>query len=72
MTARIHSNSAFRPAIGIGGIFGLLVRAHQAWLQRRALSRLDDAALSDLGLTRSDAAKESERPIWDVPPYCKN
>ncbi|MEX2201117.1 MAG: DUF1127 domain-containing protein [Dongiaceae bacterium] len=32
--------------------------------QRRALARLDDAALRDIGLTRADAAKEAAKPFW--------
>jgi uncharacterized protein YjiS (DUF1127 family) len=32
--------------------------------QRRALAALDDHQLRDLGLTRSDAFRESSRPFW--------
>ena len=35
--------------------------------QRRALARLDDAALTDMGLTRADVEQEIKRPVWDVP-----
>lgn len=35
--------------------------------QRRALRRLDSAALNDLGLTYADAKREANRPFWDVP-----
>jgi len=35
--------------------------------ERRALSRLDAAALADLGLTRGAAAREAARPFWDLP-----
>lgn len=35
--------------------------------QRRALARLDAAALEDLGLTREEALAESQRPFWDLP-----
>jgi len=34
--------------------------------QRRALARLDDAALTDLGLSRLDAQHEAARPFWDL------
>ena len=34
---------------------------------RRALARLDDAALDDIGVTRTAARTEARRPIWDVP-----
>lgn len=37
--------------------------------QRRALSRLDDAAMRDMGLTQADIENEASRPIWDVPAY---
>jgi uncharacterized protein YjiS (DUF1127 family) len=37
------------------------------WTQRRALYRLDDAALEDLGLTRQAALREASRPFWDLP-----
>ena len=35
--------------------------------QRKALVRLDDAALRDMGLTRSDVQTEAKRAVWDVP-----
>lgn len=35
--------------------------------QRRALARLDDAALTDVGLDRGEALQEARRPVWDVP-----
>ncbi|WGW02202.1 DUF1127 domain-containing protein [Tropicibacter oceani] len=35
--------------------------------QRRALARLDDAALRDVGLSREEARQEAARPFWDAP-----
>lgn len=35
--------------------------------ERRQLARLDDTALSDLGLTRWQAEREARRPFWDGP-----
>jgi len=35
--------------------------------QRRALARLDSAALKDIGLTCAEARAEANRPIWDMP-----
>lgn len=37
------------------------------WRQRRALARLDDRALADIGVTRTEAMAEAARPAWDVP-----
>lgn len=35
--------------------------------QRRALARLDDAALNDIGVSREAAEFEAARPFWDLP-----
>ncbi len=35
--------------------------------QRRRLSQLDDHLLSDIGLDRASARRESDRAVWDVP-----
>ncbi|WP_170460446.1 DUF1127 domain-containing protein [Ruegeria arenilitoris] len=40
-----------------------LAAAHQ----RRELARLDDRALQDIGITRSEALTEASRPFWDAP-----
>ena len=40
--------------------------------QRRALARLDDAALKDIGLTHADVETELNRPLWDVPAHWRN
>ncbi len=37
--------------------------------QRRALSKLDDAALSDIGISREAADREARRPFWDAPDF---
>lgn len=37
--------------------------------ERRALARLDDHLLADIGLTPDAARIESERPLWDVPAH---
>ena len=47
--------------------FHMIKLALKARNQRRALRRLDSAALADLGLTRKQAKQEANRPIWDVP-----
>ncbi|WP_417523174.1 DUF1127 domain-containing protein [Marinovum sp.] len=37
--------------------------------QRRALARLDASRLDDLGLSRDEALREADKPIWDVPAH---
>jgi uncharacterized protein YjiS (DUF1127 family) len=32
--------------------------------QRRALARLDDQTLRDIGITRADATHEAQKPFW--------
>ncbi|MBU0808482.1 MAG: DUF1127 domain-containing protein [Gammaproteobacteria bacterium] len=44
-----------------------LYRWWQLSEQRRRLAMLDEAALKDIGLSRSAAMQESERPFWDDP-----
>lgn len=34
--------------------------------QRRALARLDDRLLADIGISRVDALREADRPSWKV------
>ena len=46
--------------IALGDVFDL-------YRQRRALARLDDKALADIGLTRDEAQIEANRPFWDIP-----
>ena len=49
------------------GLFGFALRAAQIRRQRKALARLDDAQLADIGLSRAQARAEGARPFWDVP-----
>ncbi|MGV6805636.1 MAG: DUF1127 domain-containing protein [Ruegeria sp.] len=37
--------------------------------QRRDLARLDQRALSDIGITRQQAYEEAARSFWDAPTY---
>lgn len=57
-TRRTHANATAR-RVSLADMFAV-------YRERRALSRLDDRALSDIGLTREEAELEVNRPIWDV------
>ena len=39
---------------------------------RRGLSKMDNNALEDIGLTADQAAFEASRSFWDIAPQCKN
>jgi len=56
--------AAGRPGLGI---LRRLTAAFDLYLQRRALARLDDIALRDIGLTAVEAHLEAARPAWDMP-----
>ena len=49
--------------------FAWVAHAMEARRERKALARLDGKALSDIGLTKSQAHREATRPIWDVPDH---
>jgi len=42
-----------------------LMKYLDVYRSRQQLARLDDQALSDIGLTRRQAEVEAARPIWD-------
>ena len=37
--------------------------------QRRALAKLDQSRLNDIGVSRIDAEAEAKRPLWDAPSH---
>ena len=39
---------------------------------RRGLSKMDDNALADFGLTADQAAVEASRSFWNIASQCKN
>ena len=67
---RSLSHPTFRRAPAPSGHpIALLADALDVWRQRRALERLDDAALRDIGLTRAEVEREASRPIWSLPRF---
>lgn len=47
----------------------VVTRLATLWRQRRALARLDDRALDDIGVNRAQAEAEARRPVWDAPDF---
>ena len=68
MTARTDTPNlpAFVPTNGWPTI-SFMSQAIAVRRQRLALRSLDDDALADIGITKSQAEAESKRPVWDVP-----
>lgn len=71
MFASLHTAQLTYRRVQKGGTLADLGRRARlgfaAWRQRRHLARLDDAALTDIGVTRAEALREADRPLWDVP-----
>lgn len=63
-TSRVLAPLRLPTVSGLVRFFGL---ARATRRQRRALLRLDDALLRDIGLDREAARAEASRPAWDVP-----
>lgn len=51
--------------------FSLMSGIFSTMRERRALSRLDDHLLNDLGLSRGDVQEEINRAPWDAPRHWK-
>lgn len=67
MTDFTSSIALKRPSHRKGGVLAYI----SLYRQRRALAALDDAALSDIGLTKAEAHAEAARPVWDAPLHWK-
>lgn len=59
------ANSSSSIRLRLARIGDWLKRALEVSRQRRALYRLDDTALNDLGLSRADAWQEADKPFWE-------
>ena len=52
------------PSCFVRRVLNVVTRALERSRQRRALAQLSDELLRDIGLARSDVARESEKPLW--------
>ena len=50
-----------------GGVVSALFSLLSLHRSRVDLASLDEHMLKDVGLTKDEAKKEAERPVWDVP-----
>jgi uncharacterized protein YjiS (DUF1127 family) len=68
--ARCATHSLPHPRRFTGGELNVWAGIIRTWLQRsrqrRALAELDDRMLRDIGVTRSRARREVEKPFWSA------
>jgi uncharacterized protein YjiS (DUF1127 family) len=63
--APISLRPAARPRfVGLGAVAAWARRYAERARQRRAIARLDDRLLRDIGLSRTDVQSEMARPFW--------
>jgi uncharacterized protein YjiS (DUF1127 family) len=63
--------AALRPS-ALARLPARLLAAEALARSRRALGRLDDHVLRDIGLTQDQAESEAKRPSWDSPLHWKD
>lgn len=64
---RVHTLRAPLSSRRRRGLFGTLLALMDLDRSRRRLEDLDEHLLRDVGLTRGEARREAERPVWDAP-----
>lgn len=62
----LRPSAAGRPGL-LRRAFARLGQTLTVYRQRRALLRLDDAALKDIGISRAEALEEGLQPFWREP-----
>ncbi len=62
-----HHLATSRAASAKFGILRAVLNMMNVARERRALAKLDNDALADLGLTAKDVRTEVNRPFWDAP-----
>ncbi|MDE1164156.1 MAG: DUF1127 domain-containing protein [Pseudomonas sp.] len=61
----LHKGSALR--FSLRGLIHTLQRWRQLAWERNELAQMSDDALKDIGMSRADVTRETERPFWDDP-----
>ena len=72
MPSRLSPSNSFRPRLrdapALSGWLTAVVQIAESWAerrrQRRALMKLSDAMLKDIGLGRGEAVREAMKPFW--------
>lgn len=54
------------PPSDLAGAIARWQQVYRRLRTRRALLRLNDAQLADIGLTRAEANREAQRPFWTL------
>lgn len=61
----VRSRPVFsRPSLSVAQT---LIMAFTVWSERRALARLPLSARKDIGISADVIARETARPLWDLP-----
>lgn len=56
-----------RAVVEIQAIFAIVSLWRSRYQERRALKKLDDRMLNDIGITRDQALEEANKPFWVGP-----
>jgi uncharacterized protein YjiS (DUF1127 family) len=65
-SARVAAPVARSLSSRIVGFVQLLFLWQERWEQRERLGGLDEHMLRDIGLSRADAVRESDKPFWRI------
>lgn len=49
------------------GLLGVVLKALSIYEERQTLRTLDDHLLRDIGVSHTDAVRETKRAVWDAP-----
>lgn len=67
-----HSTACVRQGHASQSLLSRVLHALNVQRSRAHLKQLDEAQLSDIGVTQKQAENEAKRPIWDVPSHWRH